>query len=310
MARVARAGLALTQVDTTVIAQEPRLARHRVEIQESLAKLLGVDAARVNVKLKSTDGLGALGRAEGIAAQAVVLLRGARTVSELRLYNTLTRTQAAARRRSSRPTVRIYSCGPTVYSRQHLGNLRTYVFADLLNRTLRYLGFGVRHVINITDVGHLQSDADTGDDKMEKAAREQQLLARCDDRRRVDARVPAPTSRSSTSASPDLWCKATDHIPEQIEMIRALEAKGFTYRDERRRLLRHRRRTRTTASSRGIDLAAQEAQRPHRGREREAQRVRLRALEALARRTDRAGRWSGTARGAAASPAGTSSARR
>ena len=68
--------VALTQVDTTVIAQEPRLAKHRVEIQESLAKLLGVDAARVNVKLKSTDGLGALGRAEGIAAQAVVLLEG------------------------------------------------------------------------------------------------------------------------------------------------------------------------------------------------------------------------------------------
>jgi 2-C-methyl-D-erythritol 2,4-cyclodiphosphate synthase len=76
MAKVTGAGLALTQVDTTVIAQEPRLARHRVEIQESLAKLLGVDAARVNVKLKSTDGLGALGRAEGIAAQAVVLLEG------------------------------------------------------------------------------------------------------------------------------------------------------------------------------------------------------------------------------------------
>ena len=59
-----------------MIAQEPRLAKHRVEIQQSLAKLLGVDAARVNVKLKSTDGLGALGRAEGIAAQAVVLLEG------------------------------------------------------------------------------------------------------------------------------------------------------------------------------------------------------------------------------------------
>ena len=76
MAKVARAGLALTHVDTTVIAQEPRLAKHRVEIQESLAKLLGVDAARVNVKVTSTDGLGAIGRAEGIAAQAVVLLEG------------------------------------------------------------------------------------------------------------------------------------------------------------------------------------------------------------------------------------------
>ena len=76
MAMVAREGLAVSHVDTTVIAQEPRLAKHRLEIQTSLAKLLGVDAARVNVKLKSTDGLGALGRAEGIAAQAVVLLIG------------------------------------------------------------------------------------------------------------------------------------------------------------------------------------------------------------------------------------------
>jgi cysteinyl-tRNA synthetase len=73
--------------------------------------------------------------------------------------------------------VRIYTCGPTVYSRQHLGNLRAYVFADLLNRSLRYLGYDVRHVINIPDVGHLASDADTGEDKMEKAARERRLSA-------------------------------------------------------------------------------------------------------------------------------------
>jgi 2-C-methyl-D-erythritol 2,4-cyclodiphosphate synthase len=73
-AKLAPAGWAIANVDATVIAQEPRLAPFRVEIQESLAKLLGVEAARVNVKLKSTDGLGAVGRGEGIAAQAVVLL--------------------------------------------------------------------------------------------------------------------------------------------------------------------------------------------------------------------------------------------
>ncbi|HTO70402.1 MAG TPA: 2-C-methyl-D-erythritol 2,4-cyclodiphosphate synthase [Myxococcota bacterium] len=78
LAKLAPAGLAIANVDATVIAEEPRLGPHRVEIQESLAKLLRVDAARVNVKLKSTDGLGALGRAEGIAAQAVVLLERAR----------------------------------------------------------------------------------------------------------------------------------------------------------------------------------------------------------------------------------------
>ena len=74
MRRVARAGFAIGNVDATLVAQEPRLAPHRVQIQEGLAKQLGVDAARVNLKLKSTDGLGALGRGEGIAAQAVVLL--------------------------------------------------------------------------------------------------------------------------------------------------------------------------------------------------------------------------------------------
>ena len=73
-AKLAGAGLAIGNVDATIVAEEPRLAPFRIEIQESLAKLLGVDAARVNVKLKSTDGLGAIGRGEGIAAQAVVLL--------------------------------------------------------------------------------------------------------------------------------------------------------------------------------------------------------------------------------------------
>jgi 2-C-methyl-D-erythritol 2,4-cyclodiphosphate synthase len=73
-AKLASAGLAIGNVDATIVAEEPRLAPFRIEIQESLAKLLGVEAARVNVKLKSTDGLGAIGRGEGIAAQAVVLL--------------------------------------------------------------------------------------------------------------------------------------------------------------------------------------------------------------------------------------------
>jgi len=78
-ARVARAGFAIANVDATIVAQEPRLAPHQAQIREGLAKQLGVEAARVSVKLKSTDGLGAIGRGEGIAAQAVVLLerRGA-----------------------------------------------------------------------------------------------------------------------------------------------------------------------------------------------------------------------------------------
>ena len=148
-------------------------------------------------------------------------------MSELVLYNTMTRAKEPfAPLEPGR--VRIYSCGPTVYSRQHLGNLRTYLFPDLLNRTLRYFGYPVRHVINITDVGHLTSDADTGDDKMEKAARETQTSAW-----EIAAKWTAVFRADLAKLhfrEPDVWCKATDHIPQQIEMIAALEAKGFTYR--------------------------------------------------------------------------------
>jgi len=148
-------------------------------------------------------------------------------VSELALYNTLTRRKDRFAPLAPGP-VRIYSCGPTVYSRQHLGNLRTYLFPDLLNRTLRAFGYDVRHVINITDVGHLTSDADTGDDKMEKAARETKTSA-WDIAAKWTAVFRADLAKLNFR-EPDVWCKATDHIPQQIEMIRTLEAKGFTYR--------------------------------------------------------------------------------
>lgn len=125
---------------------------------------------------------------------------------------------------------RVYSCGPTVYAPQHLGNLRPYLFADLLKRALLAEGLRVTHVINVTDVGHLASDADTGEDKMERAAARtgksageiaafytEQWLC---DRRRLRC------------LDPEVLCKATDHIREQIALAAALEAKGFTYRIE------------------------------------------------------------------------------
>jgi cysteinyl-tRNA synthetase len=148
-------------------------------------------------------------------------------MSDLRLYNTMTRTKQVFAPLLP-PTVRVYSCGPTVYSRQHLGNLRTYLFVDLLARSLRFFGYEVRLVVNVTDVGHLQSDADTGDDKMEKAAREEKLSAREIADRWL--RVFREDLAKLHFHEPDVWCKATEHIPEQIEMIRALEQKGFTYR--------------------------------------------------------------------------------
>lgn len=144
----------------------------------------------------------------------------------LHLYNTRLR-----RKQSFSPLegdhVRIYSCGPTVYSAQHIGNLRPYLFADLLRRVLRAEGYRVTHVINITDVGHLVGEVETGEDKMEAAARrsgrsageiaEQFTRQWREDCRRVgclDAQV---------------YCKATDHVEQQIALARRLEAKGYTY---------------------------------------------------------------------------------
>ncbi len=86
------------------------------------------------------------------------------------LYNSLTRA-AEPFRPIDPANVRVYSCGPTVYNYAHIGNLRAYVFTDTLSRVLRWKGWPLTHIINITDVGHLTSDADAGDDKMEAAAK-------------------------------------------------------------------------------------------------------------------------------------------
>ncbi len=148
-------------------------------------------------------------------------------MSEISLYNTRTR-----RKERFVPIeegrVGIYSCGPTVYSAQHIGNLVSYMFADLLRRTFLDAGYQVRHVINITDVGHLTDDADAGEDKMEKAAAETGLRAE-----QIAERYTAQWMRDCARVGcleADVYCKATDHIAEQIELGRILEDKGFTYR--------------------------------------------------------------------------------
>jgi cysteinyl-tRNA synthetase len=148
-------------------------------------------------------------------------------VSGLRFYNTLTRRKEEFAVREPGP-VRIYSCGPTVYSHAHLGNMRPYLFVDLLKRTLRYFGHDVRHVINITDVGHIVDDADLGEDKIELAARQQGVSA-WEIAERWTQVFKSDLAQLGVE-EPDIWCKATDHIDEQIEMIERLEEKGFTYR--------------------------------------------------------------------------------
>jgi cysteinyl-tRNA synthetase len=145
----------------------------------------------------------------------------------LRLFDTYTR-ELRDFAPLNPPEVRLYACGPTVYNYAHIGNLRTYIFEDVLRRVLEFNGYKVRHVMNITDVGHLVSDADTGEDKMEVGARRAGKSAW------EIADEYTQAFRRDLSAlnilEPMIWCKATDHIAEQIEMIKLIEARGFTYR--------------------------------------------------------------------------------
>ena len=121
----------------------------------------------------------------------------------------------------------IYCCGPTVYHFVHLGNLRTFVFEDLLRRVLDYAGYKVNHIVNITDVGHLTSDADSGEDKVEKgAAREGKSVW---DIAEYYTQSFYKDWERLNQLQPSKWTKATDHIPEQIALVQTLEAKGFTY---------------------------------------------------------------------------------
>lgn len=123
--------------------------------------------------------------------------------------------------------VRLYACGPTVYDYAHIGNLRTYIFEDTLRRTLEYYGYNVTHVVNITDVGHLTSDADTGEDKIEEGSKRTGKSAW------EIAEIYTDAFKQDLDhlkiLEPSVWCRATDHINEQIKDIKKIESKGFTY---------------------------------------------------------------------------------
>jgi len=121
----------------------------------------------------------------------------------------------------------MYTCGPTVYNFAHIGNLRTYIFEDLLRRVLEYLGYNVQHVMNVTDVGHLTDDADDGEDKVIKSAREQG--------KSVWEIADFFTQAFFTDTDrlnilrPTVECRATEHIQQMIELIQRIEAAGYTY---------------------------------------------------------------------------------
>ena len=125
------------------------------------------------------------------------------------------------------PSVTFYSCGPTVYDYTHIGHLRTYVNNDVLKRALGFLGYKVKHVMNITDVGHLTGDSDEGEDKMEKGAGKKGTTVW--ELARVYTDYFISSLDEMNIIRPDVFSNATQHIPEFIEMIKVLESKGFTY---------------------------------------------------------------------------------
>jgi cysteinyl-tRNA synthetase len=144
----------------------------------------------------------------------------------MKLFNTLTRKKEEFKP-INKDCVTLYTCGPTVYSFAHIGNLRTYIFEDILKKVLEYNGYNVKHVMNITDVGHLTSDEDEGEDKLEKGAKRENKTV-------LDI-VEFYTNHFKKDLTnlnikdPTIWIKATETIDDQINLIKILEEKGYTY---------------------------------------------------------------------------------
>lgn len=144
----------------------------------------------------------------------------------MKIYNTLTRKKDVFEP-INKDYIGLYTCGPTVYNYAHIGNLRTYVFEDILKRVLLYNHYKVKHVMNITDVGHLTSDEDEGEDKMDVAVKREK-------------RTPGEIADFYTQAfkkdlsklnilEPDIWCKATEHISDMVKLIERIEKNGYSY---------------------------------------------------------------------------------
>ncbi len=147
-------------------------------------------------------------------------------MSDLHLYNTMAR-QKMLFEPIDPAEVKLYTCGPTVYNYAHIGNLRTYIFEDLLRRVLEWNGYQVNHVMNITDVGHLTSDADEGEDKIAKgAAREKMTVWEISEKY---AQAFLEDMDRLNLLMPHIKPKATDHIEVMIEQIKELETNGLTY---------------------------------------------------------------------------------
>lgn len=145
----------------------------------------------------------------------------------MKLYNTLTRSLEAFEPLNP-PNVTLYTCGPTVYDYTHIGHMRTYVNNDVLKRTLIFSGYKVKHVMNITDVGHLTGDDDQGEDKLEKGAKKTGRSVW--DTAKFYTDFFFKTTDALNIIPPDITCRATDHIKEMLQLIGELEKKGLTYK--------------------------------------------------------------------------------
>ncbi len=144
----------------------------------------------------------------------------------MKVYNTLTRQKEDFKPISGNE-VRIYSCGPTVYKDAHIGNLRAYVFMDLLRRVLEYNGYTLNHAMNITDVGHLVSDEDEGEDKMAKSAREEKKTPW--EIAEYYTNIFMNDIKALNIEVPEVVPKATDHIQEMLEFVEGLVEMGYGY---------------------------------------------------------------------------------
>jgi cysteinyl-tRNA synthetase len=153
------------------------------------------------------------------------------TLPPLKIFNTETRSEEIFTPRK-RNTVTMYSCGPTVYDYAHIGNLRSFVFADTLVRTLKYHGYEINNTINLTDFGQLTSDADAGEDKMMKGLRREGKPITLEAMRELsDFYIDSFKSdlASMRITMPTQFTRASDYVHEQIQIIKTLEEKGYTY---------------------------------------------------------------------------------
>ena len=145
---------------------------------------------------------------------------------DIYFYNTLTKSKEKFEP-INKEEVRMYSCGPTVYKDASIGNMRTYIMNDIIRRVLKYNGYKVKHAMNITDVGHLVSDADEGEDKMLKSAREMQKSPY--EIAAYYTKLFMEDLAKLNVETPEVVCKATDHITDMIKYVQKLLKKGYAY---------------------------------------------------------------------------------